>query len=229
MEKAPDNKALAGSDIPFPFESEIGRRITMGDICYYDLGERKTDAELGVDKAGKQIKFDHLNVDHYNVVPKQNKLGKIPNRTSWDSFAYALYMGHNVQCHIDAVQKANHLADIECARFKPDWRHWKKLNAKDSNSDQFSEWIPRSILYFDRFVSELFETKTLDEAMEMLESPQAKSFLVSIAGARNTTNGQNDNLFGGLFDVEEVTKADEIDLENPEDEELRKLEQDLGE
>ena len=229
MEKAPDNKGLAGSDIPFPFESEIGRRITMGDICYYDLGKRKTDAELGVDKSGKQIKFDHLNPDHYNVIPKQNKLGKIPNRTSWDSFAYVLYMGHNVQCHIDAVQKANHLADIECARFKPDWRHWKKLNAKDSNSDQFSEWIPRSILYFDRFVSELFETKTLDEAMEMLESPQAKSFLVSIAGARNTTNGQNDNLFGGLFEVEEVTKADEIDLENPEDEELRKLEEDLGE
>jgi hypothetical protein len=229
MEKAPDNKALAGSVIPFPFESEIGRRITMGDICYYDLGERKTDAELGLDKSGKQIRFDHLNPDHYNVIPKQNKLGKIPNRTSWDSFAYALYMGHNVQCHIDAVQKANHLADIECARFKPDWRHWKKLNAKDSNSDQFSEWIPRSILYFDRFVSELFETKTLDEAMEMLESPAAKSFLVSIAGARNTTNGQNDNLFGGLFEVEEVTKAEEIDLENPEDEQLRKLEQDLGE
>ena len=197
MEKAPDNKALAGSDIPFPFESEIGRRLTIGNICHYAPG-------------------------------MLNKIGK-EGKTSWDSFAYALYMGHNVQCHIDAVQKANHLADIECARFKPDWRHWKKLNAKDSNSDQFSEWIPRSILYFDRFVTELFETKTLDEAMEMLESPQAKSFLVSIAGARNTTNGQNDNLFGGLFEVEEVTRADEIDLENPEDEELRKLEQDLGE
>lgn len=224
MEKAPDNKALAGSNIPFPFESEIGRRITMGDICYYDLGERKTDAELGLDNTGKQIKFDHLNPDHYNVIPKQNKLGKIPNRTSWDSFAYALYMGHNVQCHIDAVQKANHLADIECARFKPDWRHWKKLNAKDANSDQFSNWIPRSILYFDRFVKELFETKTLDEAIEMLDSPAAKSFLVSIAGSRNTGHGQNDNLFGGLFEVEEVTRADEIDLENPNDEELTKLE-----
>jgi hypothetical protein len=197
MEKAPDNKALARSNIPFPFESEIGRRLTMGDICHYAPG-------------------------------MLNKIGK-EGKTSWDSFAYALYMGHNVQCHIDAVQKANHLADIECTRFKPDWRHWKKLNAKDANSDQFSEWIPRSILYFDRFVTELFETKTLNEAMEMLESPQAKSFLVSIAGARNTSNGQNDNLFGGLFEVEEVTRADEIDLENPEDEELRKLEQGLGE
>ena len=29
MDKAPDNKALAGADIPFPFESETGSRLTM--------------------------------------------------------------------------------------------------------------------------------------------------------------------------------------------------------
>jgi hypothetical protein len=138
-------------------------------------------------------------------------------------------MGHNVYQHIVAVQRANHYMDIECARFKPDWREWKKLNAKNLSSDQFSEWVPRNVLYFDRFVEELFNTKTLDEAMEMLETPNAKAFLVSIAGARNTTNGQKDNLFGGLFEVEEVTNADEIDLENPEDEALRKLTDELGE
>ncbi len=201
----------------------------MGDIAYYDLGERKTDAELGMDSKGKQIKFDHLNPAHYNVPPKMNKLGKIPNKTSWDSFAYALYMAHNVYCHIVAVQRANQLADIESARFKPDWRSWNKLNAKSFESDNYSEFVPRNILYFDRFVEELFNTKTLDEAMEMLEHPSAKSFLISIAGARNTTNGQNDNLFGGLFDVEEVTRADEIDLENPEDEKLNQLIKELGE
>ena len=229
MEKAPDNKALAGSTIPFPFESEIGRRLTMGDIAYYDLGERKTDAELGVDAKGNQIKFDHLNVDHYNVAPKMNKLGKIPNRTSWDSFAYSLYMAHNVYCHIVAVQRANEYADIEATRFKPDWRSWKKLNAKEASSDQFSEWVPRNVLYFDRFVEELFNTKTLDEAMEMLEHPTAKAFLISIAGARNTSNGQNDNTFGGLFDVEEVTRSDEIDLNDADDAELQRLTDELGE
>ena len=197
MEKAPDNKALSGSDIPFPFESEIGRRLTVGDICHYAPG-------------------------------MLNKIGK-EGKTSWDSFAYALMMGHNVYQHIVAVQRANHYMDIECARFKPDWKEWKKLNAKNLSSDQFSEWVPRNVLYFDRFVEELFNTKTLDEAMEMLETPNAKAFLVSIAGARNTTNGQKDNLFGGLFEVEEVTNADEIDLENPEDEALRKLTNELGE
>jgi len=35
-----------------------------------------------------------------------NKIGKI-GRTSWDSFAYALLMGHNVYAHIRAVQDGN--------------------------------------------------------------------------------------------------------------------------
>jgi len=195
MDKAPDNKALAESTIPFPFESEIGRRLVMGDICWYDP-------------------------------TMKNKIGKIGS-TSWDSFAYALYMGHNVYCHIAAVQRANQLADIECTKYKPDWREWNKLNAKNLNSNQFSEWVPRSILYFDRFVEELFATKNLTEAMDMLEQPNAKAFLTSIAGARNTTNGQSDNMFGSLFSVEEVTRADDIWLENPEDEKLRALEDDL--
>ena len=227
MEKAPDNKSLAGSDIPFPFESEIGRRLTMGDICWYNEGVRKTDAELGLDPKGKQIKFDHLNPEHYNVVPKMNKLGKIPNKTSWDSFSYALYMAHNVYCHIVAVQRANHLMDIERAKHRPDWRSWKKLSAKDVNSDQYSEFVPRNVLYFDRFVEELFNTKTLDEAMEMLDNPTAKAFLISLAGARNTTNGQNDNQFSNFFDVEEVTDPNEIDVSNPEDEMLVALENQL--
>jgi hypothetical protein len=226
MDKAPDNKALAGSDIPFPFESEIGRRLVMGDIAYYNLGTRKTDAELGVDAKGKQIKFDHLNPDHYHEVPRLNKLGKIPNKTSWDSFAYALMMGHNVECHIKAVQRANQLMDIEIAKVQPDWRHWNKLNAKDSTSDQYSDWVPRNILYFNRFVAELFETKNLAEALAMLDEPKAKAFLTSLEGAR-LQGGPAQNKFNSLFEVETVTKVEEVDLENPDDDDLRALETEL--
>lgn len=39
-----------------------------------------------------------------------NKIGK-EGRTSWDSFSYALLMGHNVWMHIEAVQRANRLYD----------------------------------------------------------------------------------------------------------------------
>ena len=194
MDKAPDNKALSGSDIPFPFESEIGRRLTVGDICHYAPG-------------------------------MLNKIGK-EGKTSWDSFAYALMMGHNVYCHIVAVQRANQLMDIERAKAKPDWRHWSKLNSKQATSDEYSDWVPRNILYFDRFVEELFDTKDKAEAFEMIE--RAMPFLKSLEGAR-LQGGPAQNTFKNLFEVEEVTKAEEIDLANPDDDELRKLEENVGE
>ena len=39
-----------------------------------------------------------------------NKIGK-EGKTSWDSFSYALMMGHNVWMHINAVQEANRQYD----------------------------------------------------------------------------------------------------------------------
>ena len=224
MEKAFDNKGLAGSDIPFPFESEMGRRLTVGDICYYDYGVRKTDAELGMNSKGKQVKFDHLNPEHYNVVPKMNKLGKIPNKTSWDSFAYALMMAHNVNSHITSVQRANQLMDIECAKHKPDWRLWGKKKDKDQ-SDEYSEWVPRNILYFDRFVEELFNTKTKAEAFAMIDDGIV--FLRDLEGTRSQ-DGMARNTWFNLFDFV-VTSQDEIDLSNPDDDALRALEEGIDE
>jgi hypothetical protein len=217
MDKAPDNKALSGSDIPFPFESSIGRRLTMADIAYYDLGERKTDTELN------GAKFDHLNPDHYRVVPRLNKLGKIPNRTSWDSFAYALMMGHNVECHIVAVQRAQQLMDIEIAKSKDKltWKQWKKVKGQDM-SDEYSDWVPRNILYFNSFVEDLFNTATKADAFAMID--QAGPFLRSLEGAR-LQGGPAQNKFNNLFEIEEVTKAEEIDLANPDDDKLRELEE----
>ncbi len=194
MDKAPDNKALAGSNIPFPFESEIGRRLTMGDICWYAPGDL-------------------------------NKIGK-EGKTSWDSFAYALMMGHNVYQHIIAVQKANHLADIEHIKFNKSWRQWEKLNNKNSSHDEPSPFVPRNILYFDKFVNELFETKTKDDAFKLIDS--AKTFIQSLDGAR-LQGGPARNKFHNLFEVEEVTSSEEIDTENPNDDELRKLEEDIKE
>jgi hypothetical protein len=220
MDKAFDNKALSGSDIPFPFESEIGRRLTVGDICHYNEGVAKSTKQL---KAEGIDTFDAANPDHYTVIPKMNKINKI-GKTSWDSFAYALMMGHNVYCHIAAVQRANQLMDIERAKSKPDWRHWNKLNAKDSTGDQYSDWVPRNLLYFDRFVEELFNTATKVEAFELIK--KAGNFLRGLEGSR-LQGGPKQNTFNNLFDLEEVTLAEEIDLASSEDEQLRALEQDL--
>ena len=200
MEKAPDNKALAESDIPFPFESEIGRRLTMNDVCYYKPG-------------------------------MLNKIGK-EGKTSWDSFSYALYMAHNVYQHIVGVQRANQLMDIETAKHKPDWRYWKKLSTKDMFSDEHGFWVPRNILYFDRFVKELFETKTKEEAFAMLDSDVAKSFLRSLDGGR-LRGGPLDNNFDAIFESPEpvLNKSVSPVFAMPELDEskLEELENQLGE
>lgn len=152
MDKAPDTKSLSGRhDIPFPFESDFGRRLTIADICHYAPG-------------------------------MLNKIGK-EGKTSWDSFAYALMMGHNVECHIRAVQRANNLVDIETAKHKPDWRGWRKVKDADK-SDEISEWVPRNILYFNRFVEELFALESKEECFQMIAEAERLGFLQNLEGAR---------------------------------------------
>jgi hypothetical protein len=47
MDKAPDDKRLKGSKIPFPFQSAIGNRLTMGDVCYYGEGDLNKNGKEG--------------------------------------------------------------------------------------------------------------------------------------------------------------------------------------
>ena len=216
MDKAPDNKALAGrNDIPYPFESEFASRLTMGDIAYYDYGIRKTDEELG------EVKFNHLNPEHYHEMPKLNKLGKIPNKTSWDSFSYALMMGHNVECHIKAVQRAQQLMDIECARFKPDWR-MKSIEGK--KEIEYSDWVPNKILYFSTFIEELFNTKTKAEAFTLIDN--ANQFLTSLEGAR-LQGGPVAYANKDLFDWGDAKKIKEEEFDQQDDDKLRGLETEI--
>jgi len=184
MDKATDSKSLKLSTIPFPWESEIGRRLTIGDICWYGPGDL-------------------------------NKVGK-EGKTSWDSFAYALMMGHNVNQHIKIVQKANQITDIESVIHKPDYRHWRKAKQKET-SVEFSDWCPRNVLYFNAFVEDFFKSET---PMQMLEDNQA--FLHDIRGVRWT--GQSGNNFSNLFDIETQSSMGDADLGDPNDEKLEQLE-----
>ena len=85
-------------------ESPISKELLIKDICVYKPGKRKTDAELN------GVPFDPNNMDHFHVAPDLNKIGK-NGKTSWDSFSYALLMGHNVWTHLEAVQRANRAYD----------------------------------------------------------------------------------------------------------------------
>ena len=83
-------------------DSPITDMLQMKDICIY---------KPGVPKAGVVITEDNFQDPAvYDVLPDMNKNNKW-GRTSWDSFSYALLMGHNVWMHLTAVQEANRRFD----------------------------------------------------------------------------------------------------------------------
>jgi hypothetical protein len=83
-------------------DSPISDMLTMKDICIY---------KAGVAKAGVTLTPENFqDPTMYDVLPDQNKNGKW-GKTSWDSFSYALLMGHNVWTHLTAVQEANRRFD----------------------------------------------------------------------------------------------------------------------
>jgi len=83
-------------------ESPISRNMTMKDICIYRAGTPKPGVVL--------TEENFRDPDLYDVLPDVNKNGKW-GKTSWDSFSYALLMGHNVWMHLTAVQEANRRFD----------------------------------------------------------------------------------------------------------------------
>ena len=83
-------------------ESPISKHLQMKDICIY---------KPGVVKPGVTLKPENFqDPSMYDVLPDVNKNGKW-GKTSWDSFSYALLMGHNVWMHLTAVQEANRRFD----------------------------------------------------------------------------------------------------------------------
>jgi hypothetical protein len=83
-------------------DSPLSDMLTMKDICIYKAGTPKPGVVLTEDN----FKDPTL----YDVLPDVNKNGKW-GKTSWDSFSYALLMGHNVWMHLTAVQEANRRFD----------------------------------------------------------------------------------------------------------------------
>ena len=83
-------------------DSPISDMLTMKDICIYKPGVPKS----GVTLTPANFQDPAL----YDVLPDVNKNGKW-GKTSWDSFSYALLMGHNVWMHLTAVQEANQRFD----------------------------------------------------------------------------------------------------------------------
>jgi hypothetical protein len=237
MEKATDNKVFAGTDLAFPWPSSIGDRLTLGDVCYYKQGVPNWEAIKADGITERQLTRDAkvMNDPKYWITMGDlNKIGKVGS-TSWDSFSYALYMAHNTEVHIQAVQRANQLMDMECARHKPDWRSW---GVDNKAHPKISEWVPNNVLYFDRFVQELFEmpSKEAHEVIKFNESHTddpnywgaAYPFLKQLQGGMQRGKRQDDNYNKHFVEVDELgnefDNATEEQLNNPNDEKIVELE-----
>jgi hypothetical protein len=142
-----------------------------------------------------------------------NKIGK-EGRTSWDSFSYAIQMGHNVWSHINAVQEANRQYD---AGVVPRMLVQEKFDR----------------LYFRDVVEEVFATDNRDKAMKLVN--EHSRFWMDIPGTRGAIGKKTVNSsaqFNVLFDIEETvedthedgmfTEEEEHKLEELEDEQLHR-------
>jgi hypothetical protein len=124
-----------------------------------------------------------------------NKIGK-EGKTSWDSFSYAIQMGHNVWMHVNAVQEANRQYDLG------------KVPAM-----LVQEKFDR--VYFRDVVDAIFAATTRDDANAIIE--YYDKFWQAIIGTRGATGKKTVNAstqFANLFDV---VSDDSVQLDNAED------------
>ena len=147
---------------------------------------------------------------------KNKKIGK----TSWDTTSYALVMAHNVYNHIHAVQEINRLADIAHATLPSvDFRDWYQYRGKKGKVSNKSDFVPNDIIYFNKFVEELFDPNNKDP-YKMLET--YKDFLESISfGDKKTvTTIENVDMWGQpttepvdeLPSVQDMADMDDVHL-----------------
>ena len=133
-----------------------------------------------------------------------NKIGK-EGKTSWDSFSYALLMGHNVWMHLEAVQRAN--------------------RTFDSGSWPYMMWNENGDhAHFADIVEAIFATDNRVESEAIIESYDR--YWMDIIGTRGFKGKKAMNAntqFSALFDVEPVD-SDPEDLLNSQA--LQQLEQD---
>jgi hypothetical protein len=143
-----------------------------------------------------------------------NKIGK-EGRTSWDSFSYAIQMGHNVWSHLTAVQEANRQYDLGlCPAMLVD--------------EKFER------IYFRDVVDAIFSTDDRAIAEEIIQI--YSKFWMAIPGTRGATGKKTVNastMFNTLFEEEliEGTQNGEphIDDSGLDETALDNLENELGE
>jgi hypothetical protein len=138
-----------------------------------------------------------------------NKIGK-EGKTSWDSFSYAIQMGHNVWSHLTAVQEANRQYD-------------QGVTPRMLVQETFNR------VYFKDVVEAIFATSNKGEALAIIDD--FSKFWMSIIGTRGATGKKTVNastMFNNLFESEEPEEH-HVDDSGLDETNLDNLETELGE
>ena len=142
-----------------------------------------------------------------------NKIGK-EGTTSWDSFSYAIQMGHNVWHHINAVQEANRQSDQGV--------YPAMLSLADANKKKYMQSEHGD--YFREIVDKIFSATNRADAEDIIE--KHKSYWMSIPGTRGAVGQKTLNTqqtFDIFFEDSSAT-VEQVDDEFSE-EEIHKLEE----
>lgn len=163
-------------------DSPMSVHCNINDICIYAEGDKnkigtpKVKAgDIDIDKHGNPI----LDEDGNPVVRKKDS-------TSWDSFSYALQMGHNVWMHIESTQRANEQYD---AGISP----YMLINDTD-----FPAW---GTVKFKDVVDEIFSLKDRQKSLDLIE--KYDRYWMHVIGTRLNIGKKAKNastMFGKLFE-----------------------------
>jgi hypothetical protein len=133
-----------------------------------------------------------------------NKIGK-EGKTSWDSFSYALLMGHNVWMHLTAVQEANRRFDA-------------------GEHPAMMRYSAPSHELFEDLVEAIFAAPTKEDSMAIID--KYSDYWMEIVGTRGFKGKKtmNSNTMFNQFvvfedhdDYDELDNLDENKLEELED------------
>jgi hypothetical protein len=143
-----------------------------------------------------------------------NKIGK-EGKTSWDSFSYALQMGHNVWTHIHAVQEANRQYDAG--------KYPEMLVSSSSDKKNFRQYDRN---FFRDIINEIFATSDKGKAEDLIE--HYDRYWMSIVGTRGAVGKKTVNSSTKInefftFNEPEVYHRDDSGLDDTKLDELENL------
>lgn len=161
-------------------DSPITQGLKTNDICIYAVGDKNKQGDIKVLKGQPLLNKDgtpKLDSSQQPIISEKDS-------TSWDSFSYALMMGHNVWMHINAVQEANRQYD-------------NNIYPSMLINDRFMGIVQE----FKQVVNDIFFTDNKDIANKINDDYQR--YLDSIKGTRGTTGKKMTNAttkFNELFE-----------------------------